>query len=120
MIWDGVFQTQLAEPSIGEVDLNLPANLPLRSNGEDIANDEHPDHQYWINRRPANPRVVGRKLRVDPGQVQDATYLPDEMIFWDHLVEAELVEKLLLVPLDPPHHGSPPPPIDPRRRNHRG
>jgi hypothetical protein len=35
------------------------------------------------------------------------------MIFWDHLVEAELVEKLLLVPLDPPHHGSPPPPIDP-------
>src|SRR5713101_8133015 len=118
VIWDIVFQTQAAEPSICKVDLHLPANLTLRSNGEDVTHNEHPDHEHRVDRWAADRRVVGRKLGMDPGKVQHRANLPDEMIFRDYLVEAELVEQLALVPIEPPHHGPPPPPIASRRWNH--
>jgi hypothetical protein len=45
VIGDTVFQAQVAEPSIGQVDLNLPAKLALRSDGEHLSDDQHPDHR---------------------------------------------------------------------------
>src|SRR4029453_19206427 len=52
VIRDGVLQAHLAKQAIRRVDLNLPADLPLRPDGEHIAVDEHPDHQYRVDRRP--------------------------------------------------------------------
>src|SRR5215207_925189 len=48
---------------------------------------------------------------MDPRQVQNASDPPNQMIFRNRLVEPELVEKLPLLPIEPPHHGPPPPPI---------
>ena len=42
-----------------QVDLNLATELPLRADREDVADDEHPDHQHRIDRRPTDLRVVG-------------------------------------------------------------
>ena len=72
VIRDRIFQAQVAKPPIREVDLNLPAKLSLRSDGEHVADDQHPDHQHRIDRRAADLGVVRRELRVDPGQVQDS------------------------------------------------
>src|SRR6185312_9811389 len=66
MVRDAVLKPQIAKPSIGQVDLNLATELPLRSDREDIANDEHPDHQYRIDRRPAGLGVVRCERRIDP------------------------------------------------------
>ena len=39
---------------------------------------------------------------MDPGQVHDAADLANEMIFWNCLVEPDLVEQLPLLPIEPP------------------
>jgi hypothetical protein len=69
VVWYGIFQAQLAKPPIGQINLNLAADLPLRSDGENVPDDQHPDHQHRIDRRSPNLRVIGREFRVDPGQV---------------------------------------------------
>jgi len=60
----GIFQTQLAKPPIGQINLNLSADLPFRSDREHVPDDQHPDHQHRIDRRSPNLRVIGREFRV--------------------------------------------------------
>jgi hypothetical protein len=51
---------------------------------------------------------IRRKLRVDPGQVEDGADLANQVIVRNHLTEAELVEQLPLISIEPPHHRPPP------------
>src|ERR1700732_4497793 len=39
-----------AEPAIGEVQLDLLAQPPLKANAVAVANDQHPDHQLGVDR----------------------------------------------------------------------
>src|SRR5262245_48910199 len=119
MIRDLVLDAQTAEPAVRQVDRNLPAEQPLRTDGKNVADDEHPDHQHRVNRRAAARRVVGCKLSTHPGQIEHGGDLAHKVIAWYHLVVPKLVEKLLLLVLQPPHHRSPPQRIMSERRNHR-
>ncbi|OPY99258.1 hypothetical protein A5906_26405 [Bradyrhizobium sacchari] len=58
MIRDGILDTELAEPPIGEVHLHFTAEQPLRADREDIPHDQHPDHQLRIDRRATNGRIM--------------------------------------------------------------
>src|ERR1700676_364547 len=51
MIRDSVLDPELAEPTIGEVHLYFTADQSLRADRKDIPYDQHPDHQFRINRR---------------------------------------------------------------------
>src|SRR5499426_4084709 len=119
MIRDLVLDAQTTEPAVRQVDLNLPAEQPLRTDGKNVADDEHPDHQHRVNRRAAARRVVGCKLSTHPGQIEHGGDLAHKVIARYHLVVPKLVEKLLLLVLQPPHHRSPPQRIVSERRNHR-
>src|SRR3982074_2887379 len=66
----------------------------------------------------ADPRVIGRDLGVDPGQIQDSGDLPAPTILSPNLVETERIEHLTLVPVDPSPHCPPPRKPSLRRRNH--
>ena len=112
VIGDRIFQVKVAKPPIREVDLNLPAKLALRPDGEHVADDQHPDHQHRIDRRAADPGIVGRQLRVDPGQVQNGIDLADQVIVRNHLVEVELIKQVPLAPYPPTHHLQLPLPIE--------
>jgi 2-succinyl-5-enolpyruvyl-6-hydroxy-3-cyclohexene-1-carboxylate synthase len=89
VIRDFVLDAQATEPTIGQVHLHLTAKQPLRADGEDIAHDQHADHEYWINRRAAKLRVVARQLRIDPRKVQYTRDLADTVIVGNDLIEAE-------------------------------
>src|SRR6202007_814080 len=39
------------KPPIGQIEVDLIAQAPLRSNAEAVADQEHPDHQLGIDRR---------------------------------------------------------------------
>ena len=52
--------------------------------------------------------VVGRQLGVHPRQVQHGGDLAHAVIVRHHLIEAERIEQLPLVLLEPPHHRPPP------------
>jgi hypothetical protein len=71
-----------------------------------------------FNRRATKRRVVGCKLSTHPGQIEHGGDLAHKVIAWYHLVEPELVKKLLLLVLQLPHHRPPPQRIVSERRNH--
>ena len=52
--------------------------------------------------------VVRCQLGVHPRQVQHAGDLAHAVIVWYRLIEAERIEQLPLVPVEPPHHRQPP------------
>src|SRR5213079_7024 len=118
MIWDRMLNAELAEPAIREVHLNFATDQPLRADREDISHDQHPDHQFRINRRPTHGRIMRCKFAAEPGKIESSIDLPYQMIFRDCVIELELVEKLRLFALQPTHHGLPPPRFASARWNH--
>jgi hypothetical protein len=51
---------------LGEVELDLAAQCAFRADGKHVANNEHPNHQYRINRRSSNMRIVRRQFGPNP------------------------------------------------------
>src|SRR4029077_2772169 len=99
-----VLDAELAKPPIGQIDLHLSAQPPLRPDREHVAHDQHADHQHWIDRGTTGVRVVSRKLLVNPTEIENAVALADPMGHWHDLVEIKRKKKLALLPLPPPHH----------------
>lgn len=97
-------QPKAAEPAIRQVQVHLLAKAALRANAERIANDQHPDHQHWINGRPACVAVEGCELTAQLAQVQEAINPPQQMVLGNVVVKAERVEQLLLRPALASHH----------------
>src|SRR5262249_38596959 len=105
MVGDTVLDAELTEPAIGKVHLYLGADSPLRADRKHVANNQHPDHEYRIDRRSPCVRVVRCKLLVHPTQVEHRVDLPDQMIRGHYLVEIKRIKELALSTLSPPHHG---------------
>jgi len=57
VVWDASLQTEVAKPAIGEVQVNLLAEASLGADAEAVADDQHPDHQLRIDRRPPSRAV---------------------------------------------------------------
>ena len=58
MIRYSILDTELAEPAIGEVHLHFTTDQSLRADRKDITYDQHPDHQFWIDRRTTHGRIL--------------------------------------------------------------
>src|ERR1700730_16041929 len=80
---------RLKNPAISEVHLHLTAQRPLRSDREHIADDEHSDHEHWINRGSTNLRITAREFGMDPRQIQNRRDRAHQVIVRHHLVEAK-------------------------------
>src|SRR5579864_2530030 len=108
MVRDPVFEREPAKPAIGQVHLNVATQCPLRADREHVADDQHPDHELRINRRPTKLRIERSQLRVYPRQVENAGNPPYRVIAGNSLIKTERIEELLLIMLQPTHHRSPP------------
>ena len=102
MIRDLVFDPELAKPPVGQVDLDLSAEPPFRTKRKYVTDDQHPDHQHRINRRPASVRVERRQFVMYPTQIKQAIDLPYQVIRRHDLVEIKRVKELALTALLPP------------------
>src|SRR5262249_38537893 len=103
-IGDPVLEPDLEDPTMGEVHLNLGAEPPLRTDRKHVPDNQHPDHENRIDRRPACVGVIASKLSVYPAQIEHGIDLPDQMIRGHYLVEIERVKELTLPTLSPTHH----------------
>jgi hypothetical protein len=53
-----VVESEATEPTIGEVKFDLLAQLALEADAVTIANDEHPQHEFGVDRRSAGLTAV--------------------------------------------------------------
>src|SRR5580692_8286402 len=101
-----VVEIEAAEPAVGEVQLDLLAQLPLEAKAVAVTDDEHPDHQLGVDRRPADLAVEGFQLVPKPGQYPrhgriDAA---QKMPLRNALFQVEEIEQLALIDRLPTHH----------------
>src|SRR5216683_6596657 len=61
---------------------------------------------------------MGRKLAIDPRQIEHCCNRAHLVIVGHHLFKAERIKQLLLIPLQPTHHGPFPPLTASTSENH--
>ena len=116
MIRNLILDRQPAKPTIGEVHLHIAAQRSLRADRERVADDQHPDHQFRVNRWPTSTGIIRRQLNTHPRQVEYRSYLANQVIVRNSLFKTKWIKQLPLVVIEPPHH--PPQRIASQRPNH--
>jgi len=95
MIGDLTLQSQAAKPAIGQIEMNLFTQPPFGADAEAIADDEHPDHQFRIDRGPANRAIECLQLLPSIAQIDEAVDPAQQMIVRNVILKAEVIEQLL-------------------------
>src|SRR6516162_3888904 len=111
MVGNVVIEIEATEPAVSEVELNFLAQLPFGADAVAVADDEHPDHEFGIDRRSPNLTVKGFQFAAQVSQYPrhrriDAT---QEMPHRDTPFEVKQIEQLALIDHLPTHHDPPPP-----------
>src|SRR5215469_8627457 len=103
---DLVGEIELAKPPVAKVQLHLRAEAPFVPNAVAVAHNQHPDHQFRINRRPADRAVIGPQLLVQVAESSrdEAVHPPQQMIPRNDIVEIELIEQSPLISILSAHH----------------
>jgi hypothetical protein len=73
-------QTEPAEPPICQIELDLIAQAPLRSDAKAATDQEHPDHQLGVDRRPTNSAVKGRQVSPDLFKIDKPVDRPQQLV----------------------------------------
>jgi len=87
-------QAEPAEPAIGQVQVHLIAQAPLRPNAHDISDNQHSHDQLWIDRRSTKMAVERAQLRPHPVNVEKPVDLSKHVIGRHMLVQIEVIEQL--------------------------
>ena len=99
-----VVEIEAAEPAVGEVQLDLLAQLPLEAKAVAVTDDEHPDHQLRINRGPPHVAIIGPQMCPNLGQVDEPIDLAKQVTVRDMPLKAEAVKQRLLHHAPLAHH----------------
>lgn len=68
----------------------------LGPNTQAVADDEHADHEFRIDRRPAGVAVERRQMLAQFAQIQEAINASNQVIARDVIVQVECVEQVVL------------------------
>ena len=60
MLGHSVFQAQSTKPAIGQIQVHFFAQSPFGSNAEAVADEQHPNRQLRVDRRPTCVAVLRR------------------------------------------------------------
>jgi hypothetical protein len=55
-------EPQSTEPSVSQIEVHFLTKAPLRADAKAVADNQHPDRQFGIDRRPAYAAVERRQL----------------------------------------------------------
>src|SRR5262249_4257619 len=95
VIGDSAIEPEPAEPSIGQIEMNLLAQPSLRAYAEAVAYDEHAHHQLGIDRGPSDAAVEPSQLPPQLAKFDKSVYRPQEMIGRYVPFERERIEQRL-------------------------
>ena len=75
-----------AEPPVSQIEMDLFAQPPLRTDAEAVADDQHADHQFGINRGASRAAVERRQLSPYFAKLDEPIDRAQQMIRWNVLV----------------------------------
>ena len=104
VIRDTIRQIEAAKPAISEVQMHFFAKPTLGSDAEAIADHQHADQQFRINRRATSVAVEIRQVSADAGQVNKPINRSNQVIMGNVIFKRELVEQGRLRLLPRSHH----------------
>src|SRR5215469_419716 len=112
VIGHSVVEIETAEPPKGEMNLDILTQLALEADAVAVANDQHPEHQLGIDRRPADLTVEGLQSRPKFGQDRRHDWIEaaQEMMRRNAFFQVERIKQSTLIAGLPPHHDPTPPP----------
>jgi hypothetical protein len=84
-----IFEIKVAEPAIGQIQMDFFAQPALRADAEAVAHDQHADHQLRIDRWAARVAVERREVIAQFSEVEEAIDAAQQVIAWDVIVEVE-------------------------------
>ena len=109
MVGHVALQAEPTEPAVRQVQVNLFAQPSFRADAEAVADDQHPDQQLGIDRRPADGAVERRQLPSQPIKFDKSVYRSQQVRRRHMTFERKLVKKrVLLDAAFPPSSTSPP------------
>ena len=109
MVGNPAGQIEPAKPAVGQVQVNLFAQSPLRPDPEAIPNKQHPDHRFRIDRGPSRRTVERRQMQANARQIDQTVNRSQQVAGRDVILERELVEQSASRPLPRTHHRNQPP-----------
>jgi hypothetical protein len=71
VIWHHVLKAQSTEPAVSQIEMNLFAQPALRANAEAVTHDQHPHHQFRIDRRPTGVTVERCEVATQLAEVEE-------------------------------------------------
>ena len=104
VVGDGVVEVETAEPAIRQVQADLLAEPTLGSNAEAVADDQHSDHQFRIDRGAAGVAVERCEVMPQLAEVEEAVDGSQQVSARHVLLQVERVEELVLPAALLTHH----------------
>jgi hypothetical protein len=89
-----VVEIELAEPTIGKMQPDFFTQTALVTDPVTISDDEHPDHQFWIDGGAADLAVKGLQLLAQIGKRSryKNIHSPQQVVSRYHIVELKLIK----------------------------
>ena len=109
VIGNRIRQIEPTEPSVCEIEMDLITEPALRADAHAIADDQHSDHQFRINRRTPRRAVERSEKATDIREIDEPIDAPQQMIVRDMILDRELVKQRALRLLPRSHHRHHPP-----------
>jgi hypothetical protein len=97
-------QAEPTEPPIGQVQMDLLAQPAFRADAVAVADDQHPDQQLGVDRRPSGCAVERRQACPNSPKVDEAVNRSQHMVERHMLLKRELVKEGALLDLPLTHH----------------
>lgn len=104
MVRHRIVQTQAADPTVGQIQMHFPTQAPFGTNAVAVGDDQHPDHQFGIDRRATCMVVVVGQVLAKFAQVESLIDAAQQIILGNVLFEIERVEQPVLPPRLLSHH----------------
>src|SRR5215216_1943903 len=104
MIGHLAVEAQTTKPAVRQVEVHLLAQPPLRADAKAVADDQHPDQQLRVDRRPPHLAVERSQFLPQPVEFDEPVDRAQQVPFRHMPFERELVKKGVLPDAAFPHH----------------
>src|ERR1700692_292977 len=104
MVRHAAVEPKPTEPAICQIEMNLLAQAPLGPDAEAIAHDQHPDHQFGIDRWPSRRAVARGHSPPQLAKFDEPVDRPQQMTGRNVPLKRELIEQRRLFDLLMSHH----------------